>query len=162
MSIAMNRQAIVALFLLVLNTVYFVQAMALPRPFQFGEPGPAFLPLILSGILFLACGRILYMELRGIGDGGEGEEPAESVSFVKPIALVLVTAGFVYAFEPLGYWISTLFYTFIVAMLFEYERTSPSRAVAVAAIVALGTTLAGWLFFVTLFELFLPSGELLR
>lgn len=158
----MNRQAIAALFLLVLNTGYFVQALTLPRPFQFGEPGPAFLPLILSGILFVACGRILYMELRGIRGAGEGEEVTESVSIVKPIALVLVTAGFVYGFEPLGYWISTLLYTFFVAMLFEYERTSPLRAVAVAAIVALGTTLSGWLFFVTLFDLFLPSGELLR
>src|SRR5690606_17802064 len=63
MSFAMNRQAIAALFLLVLNTGYFVQALALPRPFQFGEPGPAFLPLILSGVLFVASGRILYMEL---------------------------------------------------------------------------------------------------
>ncbi len=157
----MNRQAIAALFLLVLNTGYFVQALALPRPFQFGEPGPAFLPLILSGILFVASGRILYMELRGI-DTGEGEAPTESVSAAKPIALVLVTAGFVYGFEPLGYWIATLLYTFLVALLFEYERTSPLRAIAVAAIVAFGTTLAGWLFFVTLFDLFLPSGELLR
>lgn len=158
----MNRQAIAALFLLVLNTGYFLQALTLPRPFQFGEPGPAFLPLILSGILFVASGRILYMELRGIAAADEAGEPSEGVDIVKPAALVLVTAGFVYAFEPLGYWIATLLYTFFVAMLFEFERVSFRRAVAVAAAVALGTTLAGWLFFVTLFELFLPSGDLLR
>lgn len=158
----MNRQAIAALFLLVLNTGYFVQALTLPRPFQFGEPGPAFLPLILSGILFVASGRILYMELRGIRAAGGEDGPTEAVSVAKPIVLVLVTAGFIYGFEPLGYWIATLLYTFFVAMLFEYERTSPWRAVAVAVIVAIGTTLAGWLFFVTLFELFLPSGDLLR
>lgn len=157
----MNRQAIAALFLLVLNTGYFLQALALPRPFQFGEPGPAFLPLILSGILFVAGGRILYMELRGI-ESGDKEAPTESVSVAKPIVLVLVTAGFVHGFEPLGYWIATLLYTFLVALMFEYERTTPLRAIVVAAIVSFGTTLAGWLFFVTLFDLFLPSGELLR
>ena len=157
----MNRQAIAALFLLVLNTGYFIQALSLPRPFQFGEPGPAFLPLILSSVLFLASGRILYMELRGIAAADETGESTEGVTLVKPVALVLVTAAFVYAFEPVGYWIATLFYTFFVAMLFEFERTSFVRAVAVAAAVAFGTTLAGWLFFVTLFDLFLPSGDLL-
>ena len=157
----MNRQAIVALLLLVLNTGYFVQALTLPTPFQFGEPGPAFLPLILSGILFLALGRILYMEFRGLGDT-KADEELKSATIAKPVALILVTAAFIYAFEPLGYWIATLTYTFIVATLFEYERTSGLRALGLAAIIGVCITLAGWLFFVTLFELFLPSGELLR
>jgi putative tricarboxylic transport membrane protein len=161
-SIQMNRQAITALFLLVLNTGYFVQALSLPRPFLHGEPGPAFVPFILSAILYLAAGRILYMAMRGIGDITRGDEPLEASTLIKPFALVLATAGFIYAFEPLGYWLATLLYTFVVAMLFEYERSSMLRALGVAALVALGVTVLGWLFFMALFDLFLPSGEVFR
>ncbi len=159
MGIVRNGQAIFALLLLILNTGYLVQALSLPRPFLLGEPGPAFLPIVLSGILFIACGRILYAELRGTGEtAGEGA-PAGGFS-VKPVILAVFTGIFVYLFEPFGYWLATLLYTFAVAVLFELEESGrPLRLLGVAAIVAVGMTVTGWLFFVTLFDLFLPTGD---
>lgn len=153
----MNGQVAFALFLLVLSIGYFYEALSLPRPFELGEPGPAFLPMILSAVMFVACGRILYQELRGTAED-EGRPGGISISG-RSVVLVVVTAGFIYLFEALGYWPATLCYTFAVALLFEHERTSSFRhAVPISALLAVGITIAGWLFFVTLFKLFLPTG----
>ncbi len=159
MGLARNGQALFALLLLILNAGYFAEALTLPRPFALGEPGPAFLPLILSLVLFVAAGRILFAEMRGTGTVEDEGAPAGPLS-VKPVLLAAMTGVFVYLFEPLGYWLATLLYTFGVAALFEYEKTArPLRIVAVAAAVAVGMTVVGWLFFVTLFDLFLPTGD---
>jgi putative tricarboxylic transport membrane protein len=159
MGIVRNGQALFALFLLILNAGYLAEALTLPRPFQFGEPGPAFLPIVLSCILFLAAGCILFEEIRGTGVAEAEGAPVGRVS-ARPILLAGITAGFVYLFEPLGYWVATLLYSFAVAALFEYEKTSgPLRTLAVSAAIAVGMTVIGWLFFVTLFDLFLPTGD---
>lgn len=159
MGIARNGQALFAIFLLVLSAGYCAEALTLPTPFERGEPGPAFLPLILSLVLFVAAARILVAELRGTGDSTSEGAPAGGFS-IRPIILAAITGLFVYVFEPLGYWLATLFYTFAVAVLFEFDRSSrPLRIVAIAAAVSVGMTLVGWLFFVTLFDLFLPTGD---
>jgi hypothetical protein len=155
MSIAMNRQAVFALFLLVLNTGYFIEALRLPTPFERGEPGPAFVPLLLSVILFVAAGRILIGELAARAPRAPEEE---GLSW-KPFLLAGFTAGFVAGFEAGGYWVATLAYTFAVAALFELERTRrPLRILAVAAAISSGVTVLGHLFFVRLFDLYLPEG----
>ena len=55
MNLKMNRQALFALFLIILDVGYFAQALTLPAPFQLGEPGPAFLPIVLAVVLFVSC-----------------------------------------------------------------------------------------------------------
>lgn len=154
----MNAQAGFALFLLILTVGYFYDALSLPRPFELGEPGPAFLPLILSAIMFVACGRILYQELRGQAQAEDDGELGGSALSGRSVILVVVTAVFIYLFEMAGYWVATLCYTFAVAVLFEHERTSSfRRAIPIAGLVAVGITAAGWLFFVALFDLYLPT-----
>lgn len=159
MGIARNGQALFAVFLLVLSVGYFAEALTLPTPFERGEPGPAFLPLILSLVLFVSAGRILIAEMRGAGDRSEEGAPAGGLS-AKPVILAVITGAFIYAFEPLGYWIATLLYTFAVAVLFEFDRGKPAlKVLAMAAAVSACITVIGWLFFVTLFDLFLPTGD---
>ena len=159
MGIGRNGQALFAVFLLVLSVGYFAEALTLPTPFARGEPGPAFLPLMLSLVLFVAAARILLAELRGAGDRSEEGAPAGAPS-AKPVLLAVITGAFVYAFEPLGYWVATLLYTFAVAVLFEFERDRPpAKVLVLAAAVSAGITVIGWLFFVTLFDLFLPTGD---
>lgn len=155
----MNRQVAFALFLIVVDIGYFLDALTLPRPFAQGEPGPAFMPFLLSIVLFVACARILWKELRGQG-GGEEDEAARIGFRPRAFALMAATGAFVYLFEPLGYWIATLLYTFAVALLFERERLgSFVKALPLSALMAAGITTAGWLFFVTLFDLMLPEGS---
>lgn len=150
----MNRQVIFALLILALDAGYLFQALSLPFPFSRGEPGPAFMPLILVVLLAVGALGVLVEELRGIT--GDEEEPG--TFGYRALALIALTAGFVWAFEPLGYWVATAGYTFSVAWLFEQERVGALRAAAVSLVVAAGITVLGWLFFVRLFDLFLPQG----
>lgn len=151
-----NRQVIFALLVLALDAGYFIQALDLSFPFERGEPGPAFMPLILVVALAIGALGVLVEELRGtaVDDTAEGADFA-----LRTIALIALTAGFVWAFEPLGYPIATAIYTFGVAWLFEQERVGALKALLTSAFIAAGITVAGWLFFVQLFELFLPEGN---
>ncbi len=150
----MNREAIFALFLLVMNTGYLMETLKMPTPFALGEPGPAFLPMLLSAVMFIAAGRILVGAL-----GGLRTDDGEAFSF-RPLILAALTIGFILAFEPAGYWIATLGYTFAVAVLFTLEdNPGPVKVVAISAAVAAGVTVVGYLFFVTLFDLYLPEGN---
>lgn len=156
----MNRQALFALFLIILDVGYFAQAMSLPRPFQLGEPGPAFLPIILSLILFVSCVRILWQELADTVSEEDAKEVDRSVKIApRSIVLILATVLFVWAFAPLGYWIATFLYTGTIAWLFEREREiSLPFSLLTSSCIAAGVTAAGWLFFMTLFGLSLPAG----
>lgn len=156
----MNRQALFALLLIILDVGYFAQALTLPRPFQLGEPGPAFLPILLSLILFISCVCILWQELAGTVSDVDKNEVDHSVRIApRSIVLIVATALFVWAFEPLGYWIATFLYTITVAWLFEREREiSLPFSVLTSGAIAAGVTTAGWLFFMTLFGLSLPLG----
>ncbi|MDO9527239.1 MAG: tripartite tricarboxylate transporter TctB family protein [Gemmobacter sp.] len=153
----MNRQVIFALLILALDAGYLLQTLSMPLPFARGEPGPSFMPLILVVALAVGALGVLVEELRGTAsDNGE-----EGGTFgLRSIALIVVTGAFVWAFEPLGYWIATVIYTFFVAWLFEQERVGGLRAMLTSALIAVGITAVGWLFFVQLFELFLPEGIL--
>ncbi|MDK3074348.1 tripartite tricarboxylate transporter TctB family protein [Sedimentitalea sp. JM2-8] len=150
-----NRQALFALFILAIDMAYLKQALNLPLPFSSGEPGPSLMPLVLVLTLGIGALGVLVQELRGTADHEDDEDARFSL---RTVALIVLTCGFIWAFEPLGYWYDTLLYTFCVAWLFEQERLGPVKAVLTSALIGGGITGVGWLFFVTLFDLFLPQG----
>ena len=151
----MTRQALFALLILALDVAYFQQALELPLPFTTGEPGPSLIPLILVVTLGIGALGVLVQELRGTADHDDDEDAGFSL---RTVALIALTGGFVWAFEPLGYWYATLPYAFGVAWLFEQERLGAIKALPSSLLIAAGITAAGWLFFVKLFDLFLPEG----
>lgn len=111
------------------------------------------MPLILVVLLAIGALGVLLEELHETADHQDAGHFG-----VRSLVLIGLTVGFVWAFEPLGYWIATVAYTFCVAWLFEQERVGASRAAQTALLIAAGITVMGWLFFVQLFELFLPEG----
>ena len=130
----LNGQVIFALALTALNTVYASQVLQMDLPFASGEPGPAFLPSMLCIFIYLAVARILFT--------------------------VGLTVLFIIGFFYLGYLVSAFLYTFMIAFFFDFERRGvwlPSALLAAA--IAFGVTLFGWLFFVQVFELYLPVWE---
>lgn len=151
----MTRQALFALFLLAIDVAYLQQALELPLPFASGEPGPALMPMVLVITLGIGALGVLVQELRGTARHEDDEDANFSL---RTIALILLTCGFVWAFEPLGYWYATLAYAFGVAWLFEQERLGAAKALLTSSLISVGITGVGWLFFVTLFDLFLPQG----
>lgn len=152
---ALNARAIFALLLVVLSVAYFLEALTLPTPFQQGEPGPAFIPMLLAALLFVSAGVTVLGEMRT-----DAAATGERIN-LKTMTLVGLTIAFVGAFEFAGYVIATFAYTLAVAALFEAERGRSTRRIALVSLaVAGGVTLAGWLFFVRLFDLYLPEGIL--
>lgn len=151
----MNRQVIFALLILAVDAGYLFHALSLPLPFARGEPGPSFMPLILVVLLAIGALGVLLEVLRGTAEHQDAEHFG-----IRSLGLIGLTAGFVWAFEPLGYWIATVAYTFCVAWLFEQERVGAARAAMTAFLIAAGITIMGWLFFVQLFDLFLPEGSI--
>lgn len=152
----MTRQALFALLILAVDVAYLQQALELPLPFARGEPGPSLMPLVLVLTLGIGALGVLVQELRGTAEHEDDEDANFSL---RTVALIVLTCGFVWAFEPLGYWYATLTYTFGVAWLFEQERLGPAKALLTSALIAAAITGVGWLFFVTLFDLFLPEGR---
>lgn len=161
-----NGQAIFALVLLVLTTVYASQIFELGMPFAKGvEPGASFLPFVLTVIMYIGALRILIVELRrGRGDAGGADATSEhvpSVGIVGPLIVGSATALFVFGLARVGYFLSAGIYTFVVALYFNYEnigRLLP--ALVLSAVTAVLITVFGWLFFVWLFELSLPVWSL--
>lgn len=160
-----NGQAIFAMVLLVLTTVYASQIFSLGMPFAKGvEPGASFLPIVLSAIMYVGALRILWAELRKGREDGEGAAQSDhvpAVSIVGPLALIIATGLFAYGLDRVGYFVAAGAYTFLVALYFNYEASGrPVHAVILSAITAVVITVFGWLFFVRLFELSLPVWSL--
>lgn len=160
-----NGQAIFALVLLVLTTVYASQIFKLGMPFAKGvEPGASFLPIVLSAVMYLAAGRILLEELRrgrqAVAEMAQSDH-VPAVGLIGPLVIALLTMGFAAGLERVGYVVAAGGYTFAVALYFNFEQDGrPLRAILVAAITAAAITGFGWLFFVKLFGLYLPTWNL--
>ncbi|MEI4261423.1 tripartite tricarboxylate transporter TctB family protein [Roseovarius sp. D0-M9] len=157
--------AIFALVLLVLTTVYASQIFSLGMPFSNGvEPGASFMPIVLSAIMYVSAGRILVEELRkgrAAATAAAQSDHVSNVGIIGPVIIAILTMGFAAGLERVGYIISAGAYTFAVALYFNYEQHGrPLRAIALAAITALGITGFCWLFFVKLFGLYLPTWSL--
>lgn len=161
-----NAQAAFALMLIFLATVYVSQIPKLGMPFADGrEPGASFFPILLTIVLYVAAIRTLFEELRRTEPEAQSpiliSEHVPRVSVVGPVLLILLTVVFVFALPRLGYFVAAGFYTFGVALFFNYEETGRiPRAVVQSAITAAVITAFGWLFFEGLFDLSLPGWEM--
>ena len=72
-------QVLFAFVLLGMNTVYASQLLAMPLPFATGEPGPAFMPMLLCGFVYLAVLKILANEFRSPEPAPEVESALSAI-----------------------------------------------------------------------------------
>ncbi len=162
----LNAHAAFAAALVLFATVYASQIPALGMPFaRAGEPGAAFLPIVLVTILYIAAIRTLVVALRDPDAPGEApavtSETVPRIALVGPAILVALSALFILGLPRVGYFAAAGGYTFAVALFFNYEETGRlRRAVPRAALTAVAITGFGWLFFETLFDLSLPGWAL--
>ena len=151
--VKLNRDIVVAVIFLAGTTLYLTQALKLPPPFKVGEPGPALFPLILVAIMYAASLRILLHGLRK-----EKKFTVTGKNIKKPIAAIGLTALYIGVLSLLGYWASTIFYSFCLVLFFEYGRKSKRMALTFSAIIGTAVALAGYIFFEVLFNVRLPQG----
>ena len=160
----LNGQILFALILMGLNTIYASQVFQMATPFASGEPGPAFLPILLCAFVYIAVFVILVTEgLKSTGGRiiAEQSEYIPCIDIAGPIATILLTVSFIISFSYAGYVVSSLGYTFLIALYFTFEeRGKWKRAMLMATLTSGGVTMFGWLFFVRIFGLYLPVWEL--
>jgi len=146
-----------------LNTVYASQLLQMDKPFANGEPGPAFLPVLLCLFVYFALVRIIVVEYRAPVEQGTSRLPSSVVphmQLVGPAVAIGLTCAFIAGFFYFGYVVSSVVYTFSIAFFFNFEQNGNwKRSVLIGLLIATSATGFGWLFFVELFGLYLPAWE---
>lgn len=126
-----NRDTISGGALLGLALLYFRAAWNLPAGRD--EPGPGFLPILLSFSLALVALWILIRGLKNAAALRTNAEPEARPQPWKPILAICLTALFAATFQSLGFAVSTWLYTLFVTLLFRRDRLALPLVVPVVA-----------------------------
>ncbi|MBA7552773.1 hypothetical protein ES705_45348 [subsurface metagenome] len=149
----LNGDIMMAVVFLIVATVYLVEALRMPPPISYGIPGPSLVPLVLVTIMYAASLAILVQGFT------RGKKLILDWKRIKnPIMVIGMTGIYIGMLSQAGYWISTLLFSFGVALLFRYGRGSKARALVFSTIIAMIMVLLGYLFFEVLFNVRLPEG----
>jgi putative tricarboxylic transport membrane protein len=148
------RDWVLAIFTAIGAVVYLNADSKLPQ-LQVGDPmGPQVFPALI-GIGLLGSAVLLMVETwRKRRPAGETapRDPAARAHQVILVGMVLWTALYYFAFEPLGYFISTLIYMFVLLACFNRGRWLVNAACAA------GFTLAAYAVFTRFLQVALPQG----
>ncbi|HSR10739.1 MAG TPA: tripartite tricarboxylate transporter TctB family protein [Thermodesulfobacteriota bacterium] len=145
----MNKERIGGLIFLLTGVYGFIFSRDLAIG-KWNEPGPGAFPFVLA--LLLAFSGIVTIARAKAGKEERKESQGKSFlrNLVTPLAIVLLTLGFILSLERVGFVLSTLAYLFI---LFAFiSRYKLPVALGMAAAFGMGS----WLFFVKVLGLQLP------
>lgn len=145
------------LVLLVLTTIYFAAAFDIRAQFTpEGEMGPQHIPMLVSGLMYIALLTVLVQELRQPSTLAETDAEAD---LLRPALLVLATAAYIWLFRPLGYALSTALFVATLFAVFQFETRRP----LVFALYVLGVVAVFYGLFAGIFGVRLPTliGDLL-
>jgi len=155
---ALKADAILAVAIVVVATIYLVADASLPSA-RIGDPlGPKAFPALIGGGLILSALLLLvetWNKRRALTDADSARRTAEErhLAFVL-VAMVIWTGLYYLAFEVLGYPLATPL--FLLGLLSYFNR---GRHV-VNLIVAFGFTIVVYLLFSTFLGVPMPSGPL--
>ncbi len=136
------------LFLLVVNTIYFAACFSITANFTpAGEMGPQHIPMLVSGLMYVALIVVLTQELR---NPMENEGMA---GFLRPFLVMVATGAFIGLFPLLGYVIATLLFVAALFVIFEFETKRP----LFFALYAVAVTAVFYGLFAGIFGVRLPS-----
>lgn len=163
MTTRLNGQILFVLALIIANTVYASQIAQMSRPFANGEPGAAFMPMILCAFVYCAGVSLIITELRKPADTTTADafpSHVPQIALIGPLVMIGLTVLFIIGFFYVGYVVSSAIYIFLTALYFNFEETGDlRRALLIGIVTSFVVTLFGWLFFVKLFDLYLPLWE---
>lgn len=141
-----------AVVLLIGTTVYFVEALKLPVFVTPGKPGAGVFPLMLVAVMYIVVSVTL---VRGI----KQEKKLLGWGYLKIPAIAVGLIGiYVGTFYRLGYFVTTLLFSFSIALLFRESGGSRVKMLVFPLIIAVGATLTGYLLFQVIFDIRLPTG----
>ena len=148
----LNGNIIMAVVLLIGTTVYFVEALKLPVFVTLGKPGAGVFPLMLVAVMYIVVSVTL---VRGI----KQEKKLPGWGYLKIPAIAVGLIGiYVGTFYHLGYFGTTLLFSFSIALLFRESGGSRVKMLVFPLIIAVAATLTGYLLFQVIFDIRLPTG----
>lgn len=156
----------VVVCLLALTLIYLLEAFKIAPPIKNGALTASFFPVALAVVMLLALGGVILSDRREAASGEASAEESEEESdnrdektgaaWQGPVAVTLLTAGYIALFAHLGYFIATFIYAFTMTLAFATGRPSP-QALAFKALVAGVITLLGYGLFELVFQVRLPT-----
>jgi len=158
---SLNRDALVAVFFLLLCGVMFVATTQLPPP-MFGQMSPALWPRIILVPLALLSALLLFRSQRQV----TGSDPAKRFSFAEwfehnknPIICFALFFLFLILMPITGMLLGGLAYVFLTLNVLGGWQP---RKLALHAAISLFFVIGMWAIFTQLLGVLLPEGELLR
>lgn len=139
------------LVLLVVTTIYFAASFSIHAQFTpEGEMGPQHIPMLVSGLMYVALLIVLVQELRQPSGVAETDEGA---SLLRPALVVIATAAYIWLFRPLGYAMSTALFVATLFVVFKFETRRP----LFFALYVVGVVAVFYALFAVIFGVRLPT-----
>lgn len=160
---ALDGEFYVPAGLAIITVVYLISAIQLGPPMKDGNMTASFFPILTSVVMLIALVCAMVQALaRKSSDGSEDEATAETSRTSKryagislgAIGVVLLTAGYLLAFDLIGYFVSTFFYVLLLHGLFS---GSIKKNWLMKLVATLLITAAGYLLFEVFFQVRLPT-----
>ncbi|OLO04682.1 hypothetical protein BTW07_07730 [Salinicola socius] len=153
--------------LAIITLIYLISAIQLGPPMKAGNMTASFFPIATAIIMLIALSCAMVHALRGKARASAESSPADAESHdeiasgrqyaglsLGAIGVVVLTAGYLLAFDLIGYFVATFVYVLLLCCLFGggFRDKWLTKLIAAVAI-----TLAGYLLFEVVFQVRLPT-----
>ncbi|MBU2960803.1 tripartite tricarboxylate transporter TctB family protein [Citreicella sp. C3M06] len=136
------------LFFLIVTTVYLAAAFDIRSQFAgAGEMSPRSVPILMACLMYVALAAVFIAEFRSPTQDGPVRE------LLRPLLVIVATAGYIALFRPLGYWLATLVFTSALFAIFHFQLRRP----LVFAFYAIAVTALFYGLFAGIFGVRLPT-----
>ncbi|MDH4573974.1 tripartite tricarboxylate transporter TctB family protein [Salinicola acroporae] len=147
---ATDGRLVVPCALAIITLIYLVDALQLGPPMRNGNMTPSFFPIVISVVTLAALAVAIAQAYRSLCRPSESEEAEPQGVSSKAIVVALITAAYLFAFDLIGYVISTLAYVFLMTLVFGGRQGLIAKLVGTVIITALGFALFELVFNVRL------------
>ncbi|ENO16059.1 tripartite tricarboxylate transporter TctB family protein [Marinobacter nanhaiticus D15-8W] len=160
---ALDGEFYVPAVLAIITVVYLISAIQLGPPMKDGNMTESFFPILTSVVMLIALVCAMVQALGRISSNGSDEEATAEASRTSKryagislgaIGVVLLTTGYLLAFDLIGYFVSTFFYVLLLHGLFS---GSIKKNWLMKLVATLLITAAGYLLFEVFFQVRLPT-----
>ncbi|MGR4070439.1 tripartite tricarboxylate transporter TctB family protein [Billgrantia sp. C5P2] len=154
--------------LLVVTTIYLVEALQMMPPIKRGDITASFFPVVLAAIMYLSIGIVIWQGRSETGKSTTVETPAADETQAEAgvpalnrfgaLWVTVATGAYIGIFSVIGYFTSTFLYVLLLTFLFGNPHPGTGgRAWAVKILAALLITLLGYTLFELIFQVRLPT-----
>jgi|GEM_PF-1002187 len=164
---ALSGEFFVPAALSIITLIYLISAIQLGPPMKAGNMTASFFPIATAILMLIALICAMGHALRGKAKA-PAEEPAADVDSsddtspsrqyaglsLGAIGVIVLTAGYLLAFDLIGYFVATFVYVLLLSGLYGGGFREKWLTKLMAAIVI---TLAGYLLFEVAFQVRLPT-----